>query len=70
MQSMHHLHSFTFIYIIHVESPRRLCFCQVQKAPILSWRQSHPYILALRWEDQTDPTLAETAPRHRLDPIG
>lgn len=44
-------------------------FIAVQKAPILSWRQSHPYILALRWEDQTDPTLAETAPR-RVDLYG
>lgn len=44
-------------------------FIAVQKVPILSWRQSHPYILALRWEDQTDPTLAETAPR-RLDLYG
>ncbi|CAJ1330640.1 unnamed protein product [Effrenium voratum] len=44
-------------------------FIAVQKTPILSWRQSHPYILALRWEDQTDPTLAEAAPR-RLDLYG
>ena len=24
-------------------------FLEVQKAPLLSWRQSHPYVLALRW---------------------
>eukprot|EP00931_Biecheleriopsis_adriatica_P065426 TRINITY_DN39954_c0_g1_i1.p1 TRINITY_DN39954_c0_g1~~TRINITY_DN39954_c0_g1_i1.p1 ORF type:complete len:1065 (-),score=283.57 TRINITY_DN39954_c0_g1_i1:88-2859(-) len=44
-------------------------FIAVQKVPLLTWRQSHPYVLALRWEDQTDPTVAETAPR-RLDVYG
>ncbi|CAK9022339.1 Ribosome biogenesis protein BMS1 homolog (Ribosome assembly protein BMS1 homolog) [Durusdinium trenchii] len=44
-------------------------FIAVQKAPLLSWRQSHPYVLALRWEDQTDPTLPEASAR-RLDLYG
>jgi len=44
-------------------------FIAVQKVPLLSWRQSHPYIPALRWEDKTDPTNPETAPR-RLDLYG
>mmetsp|Transcript_122197 Transcript_122197/g.225119 ORF Transcript_122197/g.225119 Transcript_122197/m.225119 type:complete len:1080 (-) Transcript_122197:67-3306(-) len=38
-------------------------FIAVQKASILSWRQSHPYILALRWEDQTPPAAAANTPR-------
>eukprot|EP00928_Gymnodinium_smaydae_P096124 TRINITY_DN8426_c0_g1_i1.p1 TRINITY_DN8426_c0_g1~~TRINITY_DN8426_c0_g1_i1.p1 ORF type:complete len:1110 (+),score=354.23 TRINITY_DN8426_c0_g1_i1:59-3388(+) len=44
-------------------------FIAVQKNSILSWRQAHPYVLGLRWEDQTDPSLPETAPR-RLDIYG
>mmetsp|Transcript_85966 Transcript_85966/g.179761 ORF Transcript_85966/g.179761 Transcript_85966/m.179761 type:complete len:1088 (-) Transcript_85966:52-3315(-) len=44
-------------------------FISVQKCPILSWRQSHPYVLGLRWEDHTDPTLPATHPR-RLDLYG
>lgn len=44
-------------------------FIAVQKVPILSWRQSHPYLLALRWEDHTDPNLPESAGR-RLDIYG
>lgn len=38
-------------------------FIAVQKSSILSWRQSHPYLLALRYEDQTPPTEAPDAPR-------
>ncbi|CAD7958470.1 unnamed protein product [Amoebophrya sp. A25] len=30
-------------------------FVAVQKVPLVQWRQGHPYLLALRWEDQTDP---------------
>jgi len=44
-------------------------FIAVQKGSILSWRQSHPYLLALRWEDKTEPTESESAPR-RLDLYG
>lgn len=44
-------------------------FIAVQKSSILSWRQSHPYILGLRWEDQSDPMLPESAPR-KLDLYG
>jgi len=44
-------------------------FVTVQRAQILSWRQSHPYVLGLRWEDHTDPTLPASAPR-RLDIYG
>lgn len=44
-------------------------YITVQRSPILSWRQTHPYVLGLRWEDHTDPTLPETAPR-RLDIYG
>jgi len=35
----------------------------VTKAPILSWRQNHPYMLALRWEDQTHPATPAGSPR-------
>merc|ERR1719401_1155972 len=38
-------------------------FIAVQKTSILSWRQTHPYLLALRWEDQTSPTEAPNATR-------
>lgn len=44
-------------------------FIAVQKCPLLSWRQSHPYVLGLRWEDHTDPTLPPSHPR-RLDVYG
>eukprot|EP00933_Yihiella_yeosuensis_P039287 TRINITY_DN3326_c1_g1_i1.p1 TRINITY_DN3326_c1_g1~~TRINITY_DN3326_c1_g1_i1.p1 ORF type:complete len:1083 (-),score=266.11 TRINITY_DN3326_c1_g1_i1:100-3348(-) len=44
-------------------------FIAVQKVPLLSWRQSHPYLLALRWEDHTDPTKPASAGR-RLDIYG
>merc|ERR1719223_2464623 len=38
-------------------------FISVTKPPVLSWRQNHPYMLALRWEDQTHPALPANAPR-------
>jgi ribosome biogenesis protein BMS1 len=38
-------------------------FIAVQKSSVLSWRQSHPYLLALRWEDQTPPTEPSEAAR-------
>jgi len=38
-------------------------YIAVQKGRILSWRQSHPYMLALRWEDQTPPAEPQHAPR-------
>lgn len=38
-------------------------FIAVTKPPIISWRQNHPFVLALRWEDQTDPAASESAPR-------
>jgi len=44
-------------------------FIAVQKGSILSWRQSHPYMLALRWEDHTDAVVEDGAPR-RLDLYG
>eukprot|EP00927_Polykrikos_kofoidii_P037709 TRINITY_DN31919_c0_g1_i1.p1 TRINITY_DN31919_c0_g1~~TRINITY_DN31919_c0_g1_i1.p1 ORF type:complete len:1080 (-),score=177.89 TRINITY_DN31919_c0_g1_i1:201-3440(-) len=44
-------------------------FIAVQKGSILSWRQNHPYLLALRWEDQTDPGAPEESPR-KLDLYG
>ncbi|CAK0874578.1 unnamed protein product, partial [Prorocentrum cordatum] len=44
-------------------------FIAVTKGTVLSWRQSHPYMLALRWEDQTDPTEPPSAPR-KLDLYG
>lgn len=44
-------------------------FISIQKTAILSWRQAHPYMLALRWEDQTDPEAAAGAPR-QLDIYG
>eukprot|EP00929_Paragymnodinium_shiwhaense_P049994 TRINITY_DN251_c0_g4_i1.p1 TRINITY_DN251_c0_g4~~TRINITY_DN251_c0_g4_i1.p1 ORF type:complete len:1096 (+),score=370.58 TRINITY_DN251_c0_g4_i1:146-3433(+) len=44
-------------------------FIAVQKHAVLSWRQTHPYVLGLRWEDQTDPTVPREAPR-KLDIYG
>lgn len=44
-------------------------FIAVQRAQVLSWRQSHPYVLGLRWEDHTEPSLPEEHPR-RLDIYG
>lgn len=38
-------------------------FISCARAPTLKWRQSHPYMLALRWEDQTPPTVAAHEPR-------
>ncbi|CAE8645936.1 unnamed protein product [Polarella glacialis] len=52
-----------------VEMQNLARFIAVQKTPILSWRQAHPYMLALRWEDQTDPTAAESSAR-KLDLYG
>mmetsp|Transcript_89612 Transcript_89612/g.253996 ORF Transcript_89612/g.253996 Transcript_89612/m.253996 type:complete len:1065 (+) Transcript_89612:195-3389(+) len=46
-----------------VEVQNLVRFIAVQKCPILSWRQNHPYMLALRWEDKTQPSEAEGAPR-------
>lgn len=44
-------------------------FIAVQKVPLLSWRQAHPYTLALRWEDQTPPDVPKEEPR-TLDVYG
>lgn len=45
-------------------------FIAVQKTPIVAWRAAHPYLLAHRVEDQTDPNDPNAESRRKLHIYG